>query len=102
MDSKPKKLGETQLAATYTSDALYTVIYPPVYKANYAFRGYIKSLSSINSEGVFDVLPQHENFVSVIQEKITILDNDGKKYEIAIGKALIEASNNNVRVFVEF
>lgn len=83
-------------------DALFAVIYPPNYKEKYAFAGYVKSITSTNSEGVFDILPQHENFVTLINNKITMLDEQGKKLEFELEKALVEASNNLVRVFIEF
>ena len=86
-----------------TSEIEFTaVIFPPNYKKNYAFRGLIKSFSSQNSEGPFDILPEHENFVTLAHDKITIVDLEGKKLEFAIGKAVLEASNNTVKVFIEF
>ena len=78
------------------------VIFPPNYKKNYAFRGKVKSFSSQNSEGPFDILPEHENFVTVANDKITMVDLEGKKIEMPIGKAVLEASNNLVKVFIEF
>ena len=84
------------------TDALYAMIFPPNNKENYAFRGYVKSISSTNSEGIFDILPEHENFVTLISEKITLVGVDGKKMEFELGKAVVEASNNLVKVFIEF
>lgn len=86
-----------------TSEIEFTaVIFPPNYKKNYAFRGKIRSFSSQNSEGPFDILPEHENFVTVAHDKITMVDLAGKKIEIVIEKAVLEASNNLVKVFIEF
>lgn len=83
-------------------DALYTVVYLPGYKKQASFRGWAKSVSSTNSEGSFDVLPLHENFVTTIKNKVTIVDLEGKNFELNLEKGLLEASENVVKVFVEF
>jgi len=80
----------------------YTAVLPPSYKRHLAYSGYVKSLSSTNSEGNFDILPMHENFASIVHGPIVIVDEAGNKREIAVEKALVEASNNLVKVFVEF
>ena len=83
-------------------DAFYCVIYPPSYKKQLEFAGWVRSLSSFNSEGRFDILPLHENFVSTLSGKMTIVDSSGQSREFLIDKALIEASNNLVKVYVNF
>lgn len=64
------------------------------------FNGKARSVSSVNTVGPFDVLPRHENFVSLVKDKVTIYDSSGKKLEYPIEHGLLEVSENKVRVFV--
>ena len=80
----------------------YTSLTPPSYKKHLAFGGYVKSLSSVNSEGKFDILPMHENFITTLKGPIVIIDENNNRHEIKVENALVEASNNLVKVFVDF
>lgn len=64
------------------------------------FEGKARSVSSVNSVGPFDVLPKHENFISLINKKVTIFDQSGKKLEFPIENGLLEVADDVVRVFV--
>lgn len=83
-------------------ETFFAAIFSPTYKRNLEFRGNIKSLSSAGSEGSFDILPLHENFLSIVNGPVVIVDEAGKKHEINVEKALVEVSNNIVKVFVDF
>lgn len=56
-------------------------------------------VSSINDVGPFDVLPMHENFISLIREKIIIHDKTTDK-EMKIENGLLRANNNQVSIFL--
>jgi F0F1-type ATP synthase epsilon subunit len=84
------------------SDAFYTVIIAPNYKKQLGFSGYVRSISGVNSEGNFDVLPLHENFVTILSGKLLVVDEAGRRLEFAVERALLEASNNLVKVYVDF
>ena len=90
------------MADKLANNLLFTAIYIPSYKQPLDFKGYVKSISSVNSEGAFDILPMHENFVTVINGNLVIVDESGKKREFQVERALLEASENVVKVFVEF
>lgn len=83
-------------------DAFYAVIIAPNYKKQLDFGGYVRSISAVNSEGNFDVLPLHENFVTLLSGKLSIVDEKGKSLEFQVDRALLEASNNLVKVYVDF
>lgn len=87
---------------TVREDALLALIFPPNYKGEMAYKGHVKSISSINTEGAIDILPMHENFVTMVKDKITLVDEQGKTHEFSLEKAVLEASNNVVKVFIEF
>ncbi len=84
------------------TNLFYTAIFPPNYKTDLNFSGYVRSLSSANAKGPFDILPMHENFVTIALGNVVLVDEDGRKLEFAVGKAVIEASNNLVKVFVDY
>ena len=43
------------------------------------FDGFASAVSSVSNKGKFDVLPQHANFIALIQEQITIYELDANK-----------------------
>ena len=62
--------------------------------------GKARSVSSVNLVGPFDVLPKHENFISLIKDKIVVYPEAGKKYELPIAHGLLEVSGDRVQIFV--
>ncbi len=64
------------------------------------FEGEAISFSSANSKGNFDILSDHSNFISLVDEKITIRDAAGVVKEIEVGKGVIRVLNNKIDVFV--
>lgn len=83
-------------------NTLYLSIYSPNYKSDLEFSGYIKSLSSVNAKGPFDILPTHENLATVAEGTIVIVDEADRRVEFNVQKAVIDVSNNLVKVFVEY
>lgn len=64
------------------------------------FDGNAYAVSSINRIGPFDVLPQHENFICLLKEKVVVHQIDGKELTIPCENGLLEVSEDVVRVFV--
>jgi len=58
------------------------------------------AVSSINKIGPFDILPEHENFITLLKDKVTIHGLDGKDTEIPCQNGLLEVSEDVVRVFL--
>lgn len=83
-------------------NTLYLSIFSPNYKSNLEFSGYIKSLSSINEKGPFDILPTHENLATVATGMIVVVDEADKRIEFNVQKAVVDVSDNLVKVFVEY
>ena len=59
----------------------------------------VLAITSTNDSGLFDILPMHENFISLIHEKITI-HNSGESRDIPIDTALLRAQNDEVHIFM--
>lgn len=87
----------------FKSNLLFAEVFLPSYAdKSMAFSGYVKSISSQNAEGSFDVLPLHANFLTTFQQGLVMVDEAGKRIELNLPKGLIEVSNNFVRIFAEF
>ena len=61
----------------------------------------VKSVSSKNDTGVFDVLPEHSNFISLISSPLTIRKLDGQKKEITFINGLIKVKDNVVHCYID-
>lgn len=66
------------------------------------FEGQARALTSINEKGIFDVLPLHENFISVINDFVRIHKTDGQVTDIKITSGVINVKENDVNIYVGF
>lgn len=62
------------------------------------------AVSSKNSKGVFDILPQHANFITVIENELILvrLNKNTPKKDVLTFKypiAVISVSDNNVNIY---
>lgn len=64
------------------------------------FQGSIKSLTSLNDKGVFDVLPEHTNFISLIKDYIIIHHKQEKDQIINLKKAILHIYDNKIYVYI--
>jgi F0F1-type ATP synthase epsilon subunit len=64
------------------------------------YDGEVFSLTSINEEGRFDILPHHANFISLISSILVIGELDGSKKEIKIDNGLLKTKEDKVEVYV--
>lgn len=64
------------------------------------FQGEADSVTSNNPQGPFDVLPEHENFISIIKEKIMIQTTDHGKKEIPLDMGILHVNNNQITVYL--
>lgn len=64
------------------------------------FDGEVKSLSSRNDKGVFDVLEKHTQFISIIKEKITIRLSSGQVQEVPVDNGVMRVKGELVQVFL--
>ena len=69
-------------------------------KQGVLFKDKVKSVSSYNEKGLFDILPKHENFISLIKEKIVVHKNDNQKEEIKIDNGVMKVYENNVNIYI--
>jgi len=65
------------------------------------FEGEAKSVTSTNGIGVFSVLPQHANFISVIKEFLTVTKSSGEKVTFQTKTGLLKIWENEAHVFLD-
>jgi len=65
------------------------------------YQGEALALSSQNELGVFDVLPNHANFISTISDKITIYTSKNQIIQYTFKTGILEVTDNKVKVFLE-
>jgi len=58
------------------------------------------ALSSKNKRGIFDVLPQHANFICLCEDFLMLHKLNGEKRQIEISGGLLKVSKNRVSVFL--
>jgi F-type H+-transporting ATPase subunit epsilon len=64
------------------------------------FEGIVESITSHNAKGSFDILPYHENFISLIDGKL-IYREPGKPGEtIDVGQGILEFSHNQAQIYI--
>lgn len=62
--------------------------------------GHAQSVSSKNSDGPFDILPLHANFITlVVNQPITVVGENGHGREFMFKQAIVYVANNEVKVF---
>lgn len=59
------------------------------------------ALSSTNERGVFDILPQHANFITMVKEKVILHKKDGTKQEIPLKSGVLHVTNNVIEVYID-
>jgi F0F1-type ATP synthase epsilon subunit len=64
------------------------------------FDGEIKSFTSSNTRGAFDVLYEHANFISIINKNCVIRKLDGSVTEIKIDEGIVRVHENKVTVYL--
>ena len=64
------------------------------------FAGNVAVVSSSNERGVFDILPHHTNFVSLVKEYIEVVTSDRRRLRIQIERGILRVKQNAVEVYV--
>jgi F0F1-type ATP synthase epsilon subunit len=67
---------------------------------NIVFKGDVDRISSFNEVGRFDVYPMHANFISIINQEISLYKSHEKVKEIKIEQAIMKVKQDNVRIFL--
>ncbi len=61
----------------------------------------VLALTATNDTGMFDILPQHANFITLVFGDVKILLQNGTYKDFTLTKGLIRVKNNRVTLFME-
>lgn len=64
------------------------------------FEGEVDAVSTYNDYGIFDVLPMHENLITLINNKVVIHQDGKSKKEIKIESGLLKSIGNKVNIYL--
>ena len=67
---------------------------------NVIFEGEVERISSFNEVGRFDVYPMHANFISIIQQELTLYHNKEKIKELKVEQAVMKVKKDEVHIFL--
>lgn len=65
------------------------------------FSGEALSVSSANSVGAFDILPEHANFITIVENQPTIIRDNKQGHTFNFSLAIIHTLNNNVDIYTD-
>jgi F0F1-type ATP synthase epsilon subunit len=63
------------------------------------FKGIVDSVTTTNSKGVFDLLGAHENFITIIKDKVIYRNEEGVK-EVPVTTGILKVEKNIVYIFI--
>ena len=98
MDIDVSKLPTT---SKYKVDRLFATVYSLGSLQKPPFQGFVKSISSVDKKGPFDILPTHENFISQFTGKLEIVPETGEKITFDKAAGVVEVANNIVKIFLK-
>ncbi len=67
---------------------------------NIYFEGKAQSVTATNSVGVFDVLPGHADFFSILSPGEINIETKNEQLTININNGIITVTNNDVSLFI--
>ena len=79
-------------------DTLRVKVWSPF---NVYYDGVAKSISGINATGPFDILPQHHNFITLLNKCDLALDTKDGEVKIRISGGVMQVHRDTVTVYLE-
>jgi len=64
------------------------------------FEGPALALTSYNDAGEFDILPLHENFISLIKKYLKIFPLNGEQIDISLNTGVLKAKSGKIDVYI--
>lgn len=64
------------------------------------FQNKVKAVSAYNDKGIFDVLAQHANFISLIKDFIILHQQNGAEEKIPIKTGILKVYANEVNIYL--
>ena len=67
---------------------------------NVLFEGEIDRISSFNEIGPFDIYPMHANFISIINNKITLYNKKKVMKELTFEQAVMKVKKDDAHIYL--
>jgi F0F1-type ATP synthase epsilon subunit len=67
--------------------------------SHFIWQGNADAVSSINTKGPFDILPEHTNFITIIENKPIIIRSGKEKKDFLFERAVIYTYSNYVSIY---
>lgn len=64
------------------------------------FDGFVSHLTSKNDTGIFDILPYHANFITIVKEYLDVKDMEGKIQRFEIKGGVLRVSEDKINVYL--
>lgn len=81
-------------------DSILTVVVRNKDKVLYSGQAF--AVSSVNDRGPFDVLAEHQSFISLIKDKVIVHSTPSEEKEIQIQNGIIRVYKDTVYIYVNF
>ena len=65
------------------------------------FEGKVKAITSTNAKGTFDILAEHSNFITILNEYVILHLPDGTGKKISCHEGVLWITKNIVRIIVD-
>ena len=66
------------------------------------FQDKVKAVTSYNDKGVFDIMPEHISFISIIKNSVIIHKSKNESQEIKINNGIVRVYKNSAFFYVNF
>lgn len=66
------------------------------------FSGHVYAITTVNDKGPMDILSEHENFISLIKDKVVVRPTPKEKVEIKIDNGILRVHSDKIYVYVNF
>lgn len=80
-----------------TTQSLILIIKTP---EDVLYEGEIEALTSGNEKGVFDILPFHENFITIVNQTLTVHEKSKNKKDFPIQTGVIRVKDNRIQIYL--
>lgn len=64
------------------------------------FEGEVRSITSFNDKGKFDILPTHSNFITLVSQILKITQKEGNIREIPVDNGVLKVTENKAEVYL--
>jgi len=66
------------------------------------YNGKVSTITSENEKGIFSILSTHENFLSILKNNLTFVDEEGSKRQVFVERGLMRVAEGVAVVFLGF